>query len=112
MGDIDLPLVAPIKVEVNKSSKLKYMEEHKIVSFKELYNKKLPEIKVSFEEGNYSIYSDGKELYWIDEPRLKKESHLIEWMCHLSGKKWWTSNMARKLRDEFYKRNPKKSQNN
>lgn len=80
---------------------------HEITSMNELRAMEVPNITVTFKGGYYNIFRGKREIYWIDEPRLKTEAQLLSWIIHLSAKIWWTTSSSRKLRKLFYKSHPK-----
>ena len=38
-----------------------------------------------------------KDPYYIDFDRVKTAEALLGWICHLTGKTWWTAEHARQL---------------
>ena len=43
------------------------------------------------------FYKNDIEFYWIDKGRCCNDSQLIDWIDHLSQKRWWTPELQKNL---------------
>ena len=65
-------------------------------------------LTISVRGNHYTFLEDNKhEFYFFHKNRCKTESQLIDWLCHLNGKNWFTERLAYELKEKFYQENNK-----